>query len=346
MSGGVDSSVAAALLRDAGHEVTGATLQLWGGPSDAGCCSARDVDDARRVAQVLGIDHHVFSYTEAFEREVVTPFIEGHARGETPNPCVACNRAIKFDLLVARAERLGFDAVATGHHARRSEFLGHPVVARGRDPRKDQSYVLGFLTATTVARLLLPIGELTKDEVRAAARQHGLRTADKPESQDVCFVETSVGRREFLAARVPLTPATVIDRASGATLGRTEAAELLTVGQRRHLPPMAGPRRYVTRVDLARGRVEVDTLDRALSRVVALDPASVTFAGAPLPDRARVLAQRSAHGDASWGEWRGGPRPLVHLDQPARPVAPGQAVVLYASDDPDCVVGAALAAAP
>jgi tRNA-specific 2-thiouridylase len=188
LSGGVDSSVAAALLRDEGHDVVGATMKLWGGASDSGCCSVSDVDDARRVADRLEIDHHVFNFTEEFEEHVVAPYVSAHAEGLTPNPCIECNRHLKFASFLDRALRLGFDAVATGHHARVVHGGGHPRLLRGADPAKDQSYVLSCLTARELTRLRLPIGSMTKPEVRAVAASLGLATAAKPDSQDVCFV--------------------------------------------------------------------------------------------------------------------------------------------------------------
>ena len=235
MSGGVDSSVAAALLVAAGHEVEGATMKLWGGRSDRGCCSVADVEDARRVAEQLGIVHHVFNFTERFAEAVVEPYIEAHARGRTPNPCVACNRHLKFDVLAARANRLGFDALATGHHARIRRRNGAPRLARGADPAKDQSYVLSMLTAGQLEWLHFPVGELTKAEVRAHAARLGLRTAAKPDSLDTCFIPTDAGRAGFLAERIPLHPARVVDAETGEALGETPAVELVTVGQRRGL---------------------------------------------------------------------------------------------------------------
>ena len=211
MSGGVDSSTAAALLLEQGHEVVGATLKLWGGVSDSGCCSVGDVEDARRVAQTLGIDHHVFNYTEEFEQHVVAPFVEGHLAGESPNPCIECNRHIKFDLLFERAVRLGFEAVATGHHARVVVRDGEHLLVRGADDQKDQSYVLGYLREDQLAMLLLPIGHLAKSDVRAHAERLGLRTWDKPDSQDVCFIEASKGREVFLRQRAALTTASIVD---------------------------------------------------------------------------------------------------------------------------------------
>jgi len=303
------------------------------------------VDDARRVAQTLGVDHHVFNYTEEFEQRVVTPFVEGHARGESPNPCIECNRHIKFELLFERAERLGFDAVATGHHAQVERRGDEVVLARGADEAKDQSYVLGYLRADQLARLVLPIGAMTKSEVRAEAERLGLRTWDKPDSQDVCFIEASRGREVFLRSRIALTSADIVDRASGEVLGRTPAAQLVTVGQRRGvMPGRDGQRRYVASVDLARGRVEVGGLEDILVRSLRLDDASLSFARGALASGSELWAQCSAHGVARRARlsqeegWR------VDFDEAVRPVAPGQSVVFYRLDDPRVVEGAALVA--
>ncbi|NCG25606.1 MAG: tRNA 2-thiouridine(34) synthase MnmA, partial [Actinobacteria bacterium] len=169
MSGGVDSSVAAALLLDAGHEVVGVTMKLWGGPSDTGCCAVSDVDDARRVADHLGIEHHVFNFGEDFERDVVGPYVADHAAGRTPNPCIECNRHLKFDRLLRRADALGFELLATGHHAQVVDTADGPRLGRGADDAKDQSYVLHVLDGDVLRRLLLPLGHMTKADVRAIA---------------------------------------------------------------------------------------------------------------------------------------------------------------------------------
>ncbi len=346
MSGGVDSSVAAGLLAAQGHDVVGATLKLWGGASDSGCCSVADVDDARRVAQVLGIDHHVFNYTEEFERDVVAPYVAAHAAGLTPNPCIDCNRYIKFDLLFRRAERLGFDAVATGHHARIRHDDTRARLVRGVDPAKDQSYVLGYLDAATISRLLLPIGEMTKDEVRARAESLGLRTWDKPDSQDVCFIEASKGREAFLAPRVQLTPASVVDRVSGEVIGEVSAAQLVTVGQRRGIAPgRDGEKRFVTRVDISARRVEVDRLDAIMVREIPIDPASWHAVDDELVPGTRVLVQVSAHGRVLAARLSALGASRLELDDAVRPVAPGQSVVLYDAADPDVVIGAGAVAA-
>src|SRR5262249_1955210 len=180
MSGGVDSSVAAALLLERGYDVTGVTLKLWGGDSDSGCCSVSDVEDARRVAAQLDIPHYVFNFTDDFAANVVDPYVAAYASGSTPNPCVECNRNIKFGKLLERARALGIDLVATGHHARVRERDGHFELVRGADRAKDQSYVLYMLTQRELSRVVFPVGDLTKAEVRAHAARLGLRTAAKP----------------------------------------------------------------------------------------------------------------------------------------------------------------------
>ncbi|MGH9106563.1 MAG: MnmA/TRMU family protein, partial [Acidimicrobiales bacterium] len=206
MSGGVDSSVAAALALREGHEVVGATMKLWGGRSDSGCCSVADVEDARRVCQQLGIAHHVFNFTAEFDRDVVGPYVSAHAEARTPNPCISCNAHLKFDRFLERARLLGFDFVATGHHARVTAEGGRWQLRRGRDAAKDQSYVLYMLGQAQLAQVRLPIGELTKGQVRALAADMGLRTAAKPDSQDVCFISKVGGREAFHGERIPLAP--------------------------------------------------------------------------------------------------------------------------------------------
>ncbi len=347
MSGGVDSSVAAALLADRGHEVVGATLKLWGGPSDSGCCSVADVDDARRVAQQLGLAHHVFNMTGEFEASVVGPYVASHAAGRTPNPCIECNRHIKFDRLLERATRLGFDALATGHHARVAapEGTGRYRLLRGADPKKDQSYVLSMLGQAALAKVALPVGHLTKAQVRQEAARRGLRTADKPDSQDVCFIHGAEGRAGFLGRRLDLHPAEVVDQRTGETVGRVEEVELVTVGQRRGMGHGAdGQRRYVVAVDLPRRRVVVGGAAQAVVTRVGLDPASLTWVAGRLAHGSRAEAQVSAHARAvpcTFEHGRGGS--AVRFDDPQRPVADGQTVALYDAHHPDSVVGAGIA---
>jgi tRNA-specific 2-thiouridylase len=335
MSGGVDSSVAAALLVDGGAEVVGATMKLWGGPSDTGCCSVADVDDARRVAQQLGIPHHVFNFSEDFDRHVVDPYVDDHAEGRTPNPCVECNRHLKFDRFLARATALGFDAIATGHHARvAAEPGGRWSLRRGADGMKDQSYVLHMLDQGHLARVRLPVGELIKAEVRRIAADRGLRTAAKPDSQDVCFITRSGGREQFLGDRISLRPGRMVDTA-GAAVGEVPAVELVTVGQRRGLG-LGGQRRYVLGVDVPSAMVTVGPLTDLL--VDRMDVRDAVWVDGP-PDPGEPLeVQMSAHGTPVAARWDP-PGTIGLLDGPVRRVAPGQSVVLYRGD---AVVGGGL----
>lgn len=342
LSGGVDSSVAAAMLLEDGHDVVGVTMKLWGGASDTGCCSVADVEDARRAAAQLGVEHHVFNFGEEFLRHVVDPYVGDHAAGRTPNPCVECNRHLKFDQLLHRAEVLGFDAVATGHHARVVRVGGALRVARGADAAKDQSYVLHPLTSRDLERVLLPIGGLTKDEVRARAHELGLRTAAKAESQDVCFITRVDGRRAFLEERTDLHPARVVDT-DGAQVGSVDAVELVTIGQRRGLDLAGGgERRYVTDVDVAGRTVTVGTRADLLAGHVDLD----TLVWADEPVEGPVEAQRSAHGTTAPAtvELVGAPAVRLVWNEPQPRVAPGQSVVMYRRvEGHDVVVGGGLA---
>jgi tRNA-specific 2-thiouridylase len=354
MSGGVDSSVAAARLAEqfGPDRVVGATLKLWGGASDSGCCSVADVDDARQVADQLGLVHHVFNFAAEFEEKVVGHYVAGHAGGSTPNPCIECNRHLKFDRLLDRARGLGFDAVATGHHARCVVTAdGRFRLCRGADADKDQSYVVAMLGQAQLARTLFPVGEMTKDEVRAEARRLGLRTAGKPDSQDVCFIRSDEGRHRFLADRLELHPGRLVDHATGADLGAVEAVELVTVGQRRGMGHGDdGRRRFVTGVDVPRRRVRVgppaaphaDSVHLHTVTWVDGDPTGDhRLGGDPVP----VVAQCSAHGRATLaGVTAADDGGLsVRFATPQRRIAPGQTVALYDADHPDQVVGSGVA---
>ena len=334
MSGGVDSSVAAAELIDAGHTVVGVTMRLWGGASDTGCCSIADVDDARRVAAQLGIDHVVFNFTEEFDQHVVAPYVDAHRAGVTPNPCIECNRHLKFSRLFERADVLGFDAVATGHHARLVEVDGRRYVGRGADAAKDQSYVVHMLTGADLSRVMFPVGHLTKAEVRERAAARGLRTASKPDSQDVCFITSTGGRTQFLGDRIEFRPARVVD-IDGSAVGEVDAVELVTIGQRRGLGlPGGGPKRYVVDVDVDAGVVVVgDDADQFEASLV-IDQAVWAHAAVT----GEVLVQCSAHGEpraATLAEH------TVRWRTAQRRVAPGQSVAFYDPTD-TYVLGGAL----
>ncbi len=331
MSGGVDSSVAAALLVEQGHEVVGVTMKLWGGESDSGCCSVSDVDDARRVADALGIDHHVFNFGDDFTRDVIEPYVAAHQAGETPNPCIECNRHLKFDRLLRRADALGFDHVATGHHVRVGvDGRGRPHLRRAVDAGKDQSYVLYVVPGATLERVSFPIGDMTKDEVRAEAERLGLRTASKPDSQDVCFITSTQGRAGFLDDRVELHPGRVVDDA-GAVVGAVDAVELVTIGQRRGLD-VGGYRepRYAVDVDVPARTVTIGRKADLLAESVSLT--DVVWAHEPV--QGDLLVQSSAHGRPVPAtvapEGDGGA--VVHFAEPQRRIAPGQSVVLYRDD--------------
>jgi tRNA-specific 2-thiouridylase len=341
MSGGVDSSVAAALAVEAGWDVTGVHLKLASTPAHLqvqgkGCCTLADAEDARRVADALGIPFYVWDMVEEFERAVVDDFAAEYARGRTPNPCARCNERVKVAGLLARATALGFDALATGHYAR----VEGGRLYRAADPAKDQSYVLYMLGPAELARLRLPLGGLTKPQVRAVAAARGLRTAAKPESYDVCFVPDG-DTAGWLERRLGRRPGQVVDRA-GRVLGRHQGAYRFTVGQRRGLGVAAASPRYVLRVEPAAGRVVVGDRAELAIRAVELERTTATDGRGLAPGPARVRLR--AHGAETGCQVvpLGEGRARLDLDQPADAVAPGQAAVLY---DGDLVLGGGTVAA-
>ncbi len=340
MSGGVDSSVAAARLVEAGHRVTGVTLRLWGGESDSGCCSVGDVEDARRVAAQLGIAHYVFNLSDDFTRDVVDPYVAAYSAGRTPNPCVECNRAIKFGKLLERAAVLGFDVLATGHHARVGRGPdGTWRLRRGADPAKDQSYVLAMLGPRELASVVFPIGVLTKPEVRAHAARLGLRTAAKPDSQDVCFVNRGQ-RVAFLDERLAPRGGAVLDT-TGAVVARHDGVHAFTIGQRRGLGVASGERRYVVAIDAEAATVTLGRRHDLLRHEIPVTNLSFA-AAAPAPGDI-LGVQTRAHGRAVRGWLTRGASGAgrLHLEEPIPRVAPGQTVALY---DGDAVVGGGVAA--
>ncbi|MEX0826909.1 MAG: tRNA 2-thiouridine(34) synthase MnmA [Acidimicrobiia bacterium] len=336
MSGGVDSSVAAAVMVEQGHEVVGVTLKQWEGPDGrlptAGCCTVADAEDARRVAARLGVPYYVLDYTDEFAREVVARFGEGYLAGRTPNPCIECNRRVRFGALLDRVEALGCDVLVTGHHARVDHVDGRFRLLAGRDSGKDQSYVLHMLGQAELARIVLPIGEMTKAEVRAEAERLGLRTATKPDSQDLCFVQGDY--RDFLREHFPETArsGSIVD-SDGAVVGSHDGVSGFTVGQRRGLGVSVGEPRYVLGVDAATATVTLGPRSALEVEGCALDEVSFV-AGVAVSDALEVAVKvryrsrpvpavlhRSAAG------WR------IRFDQPAEGVAPGQAAVFYLDDE-------------
>jgi tRNA-specific 2-thiouridylase len=340
MSGGVDSAVAAALAVDAGHDVTGVHLALSTSPATLrsgarGCCSREDARDAGRAADVLGIPFYVWDLAEQFRASVVDDFVAEYAAGRTPNPCLRCNEKVKFSAVLDRALALGFDGVVTGHHAR----LEAGVLRRSVDSAKDQSYVLAVLTPEQLASTVLPLGGLTKDQVRGIARDKGLGVADKPDSHDICFIADG-DTAGFLRDHLGEQPGPVVDALTGAVVGRHEGAYAFTVGQRRGLdlrvPAGDGRPRYVLSVEPVSRTVTVGPAE-------ALDISTVTT-GAPVWSSPRELplaasVQLRAHGMVHDALVSGVPSGWsIALASPARGVAPGQAAVLY---DGDTVLGSA-----
>jgi tRNA-uridine 2-sulfurtransferase len=337
MSGGVDSSVAAALMKEEGHDVIGVTLKLWSGPNGeaptAGCCTVSDAEDARRVAAQLGIPYYVLDYTEEFRDGVVDRFVTDYVTGRTPNPCIECNRTVKFDRLLGRLDDFECDVLVTGHHARSVLSGGTWAVHRGRDRAKDQSYVLSMLTQAELTRTRFPVGELTKAEVREIASAMGLRTALKPESMDICFV----GQRDYRgfmreAAPGAFTSGPLVG-SDGRDLGRHDGIAGFTVGQRRGLGVALGEPRFVIRIEPTTSTVVVGSREELRVGGVVLE--QVTW-GSGLAASGAVTAQYRAHGEPVEAVFRDG---TLNFSQPQEAVAPGQTVALY---DEDRVIGGGL----
>jgi tRNA-uridine 2-sulfurtransferase len=330
MSGGVDSSAAAALLQEAGHEVLGITLRVWSygdGARCGSCCSPEDIDDARSVADALGIPFYVADAEELFRERVVQPFVAGYLEGRTPVPCVSCNEDVKFGFLLRRARALGA-RLATGHYARVVEHEGRFRLLRARDAAKDQSYFLFSLGQDALRDVLFPVGELTKAEVRAIAERRGLPTSQKPESMEICFVPDGdyASFVERMAGRQP--DGDIVDGA-GQPLGRHGGVHRFTVGQRRGLGLASAVPLYVERIDAGRQQVVVGpaaALER--TRFTVLSPTWVDRC--PTPEETVQVRIRHRHPGASARvEPMDSGRVAVHLLESVRAVTPGQAAVFY-----------------
>jgi tRNA-uridine 2-sulfurtransferase len=330
MSGGVDSSAAAALMKEAGHEVLGITLRVWSYGDSArcgSCCSPEDIDDARAVADALGIPFYVADAEELFRERVVQPFVDGYLQGRTPIPCVACNEDVKFGFLLNRARALGAK-LATGHYARIAEDGGRLRLLRARDLAKDQSYFLFSLGQSALRDVLFPVGELSKAEVRAVAERHGLPTSHKPESMEICFVPDG-DYAGFVERVAGAQPSGEVVNASGETLGRHAGIHRFTVGQRRGLGLSAAAPLYVERIDPARRQVVVGpaaALER--DRFTVLRPAWVD--GPPSAEETVQVRIRHRHAGAPARVTAvDAGRVSVELLEPVRAVTPGQAAVFY-----------------
>ncbi len=349
MSGGVDSSVAAARMVDAGHDVVGVHLALSEAPGtlrtgSRGCCSKEDAGDARRVADVLGIPFYVWDFADQFKADVIDDFVDSYARGETPNPCVRCNEKIKFAALAARAVALGFDAVATGHYAR----LSQGRLRRAVDADKDQSYVLAVLTAAQLRHAAFPVGDTPKPAIRAEAARRGLAVASKPDSHDICFIPSG-DTRAFLGAHIGVRRGAVVD-ADGAVLAEHDGVHGFTIGQRKGLgiagPGPDGLPRYVTEIDADTATVRVgEKADLDVNELVGRAP--VFTSGVAPSGPIECAVQVRAHGEivGAVAELVNG-EVVVRLRVPLRGVARGQTLVLYRTDpDGDEVIGSAVIAA-
>jgi tRNA-specific 2-thiouridylase len=328
MSGGVDSSVAAALLQAQGHDVIGVTLQQWPREDEessrhGGCCSLSAVEDARRVAALLGIPYYCWNLEKEFGERVIEPFHRAYLEGRTPNPCVRCNAFVRFDLMLRRVLDLGFDRLATGHYARVIAGADGPELHEGVDPVKDQSYMLYNLDRERLARIVFPLGAMTKPEVREHAREFGLPVAAKAESQEICFVprgETS----KYLAERLPVSEGAVVD-AGGREVGTHRGTALYTVGQRTGFGTLreAGPW-YVLRVEAPANRLVVGRREELATREVALD--DVSFIDPDVVEPIRCQARLRYHARPVAATYAAG---VLTLEEPFFGAAPGQAAVLY-----------------
>jgi len=340
MSGGVDSAVAAARLVDAGHEVVGVTLHLWdypeaGAGSHGRCCAPEDQYDARRTADALGIAHYTFDRRELFAKTVVEPFVEAYLAGETPSPCAACNRGVKIAELVTLADRLGAAHVATGHYARMGQTDdGVPFIREGKDDQKDQSYFLYATKLAQLERLMFPLGESTKSEVRAEAVERKLPGATKGESQELCFVGSGAhAYASFVEERAKprLRPGPIVDR-DGRRVGMHDGVHRFTVGQRKGLGVALGKPAFVTSIDAERSTVHLGDEEDLTSTSAKIEDV-VVAPGVELPLDARIRI-RYRHEGA-----RGRVEPgSIAFSEPVRAVSRGQVAVFY---DGDRVLGGA-----
>ena len=351
MSGGVDSSTVAAMLRAEGHEVVGLTMQLWNQRRLAGhegmpeavqgrCCSLDDVYDARRVAETIGIPYYVVNHEERFERDVVRPFVEQYLSGRTPIPCSLCNNHLKFDQLLIVAQQIGADALATGHYAR-VEFdhaLGRWLLKRPTDRSKDQTYFLFGLTQAQLSRTLFPLGGMMKPEVRDLAQQHGLALAQKPDSQEICFVPGG-DYKKFLDAYLAEQGESLPDTAGelvttdGQVVGEHGGIHNFTVGQRKGLGVATGSPLYVIQIKGDARQVIVGDQEELYSRTLRVHRTNlISVEDLSEPMRVTVKIRHRHEGAAALIEKTGDDEILATFDQPQRAVTPGQAAVFYAED--------------
>lgn len=342
MSGGVDSSMAAVLLQEAGYDVTGVTMALWPPdtpppPGETGCCSLSAVDDARRVAGILEIPYYVLNFRELFQHHVINYFIQSYLEGETPNPCIACNRFIKFQALLEKADALGMDYLATGHYARcwYNRELRRYILAKGKDINKDQSYALYTFTQEQLSHMLLPLGEYTKEEIRRLAEKYNLPVAQKEDSQEICFI-TRGDYRGYLQEKVPerIAPGPIVD-VDGRVLGKHRGLPFYTVGQRKGLGLSMGKPFFVVNLDRERNAVVVGPEEYLYRKVLyARENNYILWDAQELPVEAEVEVKirYKAPAEPAVIKPLANGRSRVEFHAPQRAITPGQSVVYYQED--------------
>jgi len=337
MSGGVDSSVAAALMVEAGHDVVGVTLKQWEGRNGemptSGCCTVGDAEDARRVAAQLDVPYYVLDYVDEFRTEVVDRFGAEYMAGRTPNPCIECNRRVRFKALLDRTAALGCNTLVTGHHARIVHDEDGYHLMRAVDQTKDQSYVLHMLGQQELAQVRLPVGEMTKADVRRHASRLGLRTADKPDSQDLCFV-ASGNYRTFLRDNFAevAQPGPIVDE-SGSVVGHHEGTVDFTIGQRKGLGIAAGSPRYVVDIEPATATVVIGRKQDLMVAGCVVGEATFVAGAPPVGTDVAVKVRYRARAVPARLTTDGADRFVVEFTDPQPGVAPGQAAVFYRGDE-------------
>ncbi len=340
MSGGVDSSVAAALLAREGYDVIGVTMRLFNAPFEGAaklsksCCSLEDVEDARATCRIIGAKHYYMNFEKEFEEHVIDYFVGEYRQGRTPHPCLACNDRLKFSFLMERAELMEADVVATGHYARiRTEEDGTRSLMRGADVMKDQAYVLYNLRQDQLQRLAFPIGGYTKDEIRQIARDEGLPVADKPDSQDICFIPTGT-YREFVLERLDDPKPGVVVDVDDNVLAEHDGIHQFTIGQRKGLPMLGGSKRpiYVTSINSKSGKVTVGSVDGLLRDKVYASAVNWIDGVPPVDGNVTAKIRYRSPEESASVEMITAEIGKVKFSRPMRACTPGQAIVFYQGD--------------
>ncbi len=332
MSGGIDSSVAAMLLLEQGYELVGVTFRTFDSiresclAKEKGCCSVESMMEAKHLAEQLGFEHHILDYRDIFRRHVIQNFTDEYMHGRTPNPCVLCNSHIKWGELLRAADEFGCEKIATGHYARIAERDGHYYLRRAADQKKDQTYFLWMLTEENLRRTVFPLGDLTKDEVRELARQHGFeKLSMKRESQEICFVPNNDYRRFLVEQGCTIEPGDYVDE-TGRVLGRHEGFACYTIGQRKGLGIALGTPQFVTKIDAAANRVTLGTHDALYTREVQLKDG--WWRGRSSEPVMAQIRYRSQPTDAHYRPEQA----QLLFDEPVWAVTPGQSAVIYQDD--------------